>query len=93
MRSLKTNKNSTIKVSWISENDKSYSLTDVMKGKDHGWACGASAGYVAIHREQPDDIHDRTRPIRTTDKVNNLFKSTKHYVSKENGPHACHQLD
>ena len=25
--------NSTIKVSWISENDKSYSLTDVMDGK------------------------------------------------------------
>ena len=52
--------NSTMKISWISENDKSYSLTDVMdvkKRRDFGWACGASAGYVAIHREQPDEVY------------------------------------
>ena len=79
--------NSTIKVSWISENDKSHSLTDVMDGKDHGWACGASAGYVAIHREQPDEVYMIGHDLYSTnDKVNNLFKSTKHYVSKENGP-------
>ena len=51
----------TIKVSWIKEPDHSVSLTDIMteKGKprDHGWACGASAGYVAIHREKPDEVY------------------------------------
>ena len=76
----------TIKVSWITENDKSTSLTDIME-KDHGWACGASAGYVAIKREQPDEVYLIGHDLySTTDKVNNLFKSTKHYVSKENGP-------
>ena len=81
----------TIKVSWIKEPDHSVSLTDIMtengKPRDHGWACGASAGYVAIHREQPDEVYLIGHDLySTTDKVNNLFKSTKHYVSKENGP-------
>ena len=77
---------STIKVSWITENDKSISLTDIMK-KDHGWACGASAGYVSIHREKPDEVYLIGHDLYSTDnKVNNLYKSTKHYVAKENGP-------
>ena len=81
----------TIKVSWIKEPDYSVSLTDIMtekdKPRDHGWACGASAGYVAIHREKPDEVYLIGHDLySTTDKVNNLFKSTKHYVSKENGP-------
>ena len=78
---------STIKVSWISENDKSHSLTDVMNGKDHGWACGASAGYVAIHREQPDEVYLIGHDLYSHNtNVNNVYKSTKHYVAKENGP-------
>ena len=81
----------TIKVSWIKEPDHSVSLTDIMteKGKprDHGWACGASAGYVAIHREQPDEVYLIGHDLySTTDKVNNLYKGTKHYVVPENGP-------
>ena len=76
----------TIKVSWISEYDKSVSLTDIME-KDHGWACGASAGYISILREQPKEVyligHDLYSPNQH---VNNLYKSTKHYVAKENGP-------
>jgi len=86
--------NSTIKVSWIKQPDMSYSLTDICvenagKGdkRDFGWACGASAGYVAIHREQPDEVymigHDINSP---TNNVNNLYKGTKHYVAPENGP-------
>ena len=77
---------STIKVSWITENDKSVSLTDIMD-KDHGWACGASAGYVAIHREQPDEVYLIGHDLYSHNaNVNNLYKSTKHYVAKENGP-------
>ena len=81
----------TIKVSWIKEPDYSVSLTDIMteKGKprDHGWACGASAGYVAIHREQPDEVYLIGHDLHSaTDKVNNLYKGTKHYVAPENGP-------
>jgi hypothetical protein len=84
----------TIKVSWIKEPDYSHSLTDICvenngKGekRDFGWACGASAGYVAIEREKPDQVYLIGHDLYSTDdKVNNLFKSTKHYVSKENGP-------
>jgi len=81
----------TIKVSWISENDKSHSLTDIMteKGKprDHGWACGASAGYVGIYREKPKEVYLIGHDLYSnTDNVNNLYKGTKHYVAAENGP-------
>ena len=86
--------NSQIKVSWIQEPDYSHSLTDICvenngKGakRDFGWACGASAGYVAIHREQPDEVYMIGQDINSTNNnVNNLYKSTKHYVAKENGP-------
>ena len=81
----------TIKVSWIKEPDYSVSLTDIMtekdKPRDHGWACGASAGYVAIHREKPDEVYLIGHDLHSaTDKVNNLYKGTKHYVAPENGP-------
>ena len=81
----------TIKVSWIKEPDYSISLTDIMteknKPRDHGWACGASAGYVAIHREKPDEVYLIGHDLHSaTDKVNNLYKGTKHYVAPENGP-------
>ena len=77
----------TIKVSWIKEPDYSHNINDISEPRDHGWACGASAGYVAIHREQPAEVYLIGHDLYSTnDKVNNLFKSTKHYVSKENGP-------
>ena len=79
--------NSQIKVSWITENDKSNSLTDIMGGKDHGWSSGASAAYVAISREQPDEVYLIGHDVYSTHgKINNVYKSTKHYVAKENGP-------
>ena len=81
----------TIKVSWIKEPDHSVSLTDIMtengKPRDHGWACGASAGYVAVKREQPDEIYLIGHDLHSqNDNVNNIYKSTKNYVAKENGP-------
>ena len=84
----------TIKVSWIKEPDFTHSLTDICvenngKGekKDFGWACGASAGYVAIHREQPKEIYLIGHDINSTNNnVNNLYKGSKHYVAPENGP-------
>ena len=82
----------TIKVSWIKEPDYSTSLTDIQKRPDkkhgdHGWACGASSGYVAIHREQPKEIYLIGHDINSTNNnVNNLYKGTKHYVAPENGP-------
>lgn len=81
-------KNSQINVSWIKSGDKSHDIKDVWEDYiDHGWACGASSAYVAIKREQPDEIyligHDLVSDTQT---VNNLYKGTKHYVIPENGP-------
>lgn len=84
----------TIKVSWIKEPDYSTSLTDICvenngKGekRDFGWACGASAGYVSIYREQPDEVYMIGHDINSPNNfVNNIYKSTKHYVSEKNGP-------
>ena len=83
---------STIKVSWIHEPDYSNNITDLkplnnQKTGDFGWACGASSGYVAILREKPEQIfligHDL---YSHNNKINNLYKSTKHYTAKDNGP-------
>ena len=82
----------TIKVSWIKEPDYSYSIRDLepfpgQKTGDYGWACGASSGYVAILKEKPDEIYLIGHDLHSeTDKVNNLYKGTKHYVAPENGP-------
>ena len=82
----------TIKVSWIKEPDYSTSIKDVKNDKfkyfgDHGWACGASSGFMAILNEEPDEIYMIGHDLYSqNDKVNNLYKGTKHYVAKENGP-------
>jgi hypothetical protein len=76
-----------IKVSWIHPTkDRTTSLTDIMNGKDKGWATGPSSGYVACHLGATEVFlvgHDlqSTKPT-----VNNIYKGTKHYVAKENGP-------
>ena len=77
----------TIKVSWIKEPDYSHNINDISKPRDHGWACGASAGYVAVKKEQPDEIYLIGHDLHSqNDNVNNIYKSTKNYVAKENGP-------
>ena len=77
----------TIKVSWIKEPDYSHNINDISEPRDHGWACGASAGYVAVKREQPDEIYLIGHDLHSqNDNVNNIYKSTKNYVAKENGP-------
>ena len=87
--------NSTIKVSWIKPNDQSHSIRDLEpapgeKTGDFGWSCGPTSAYVAKLREKPKEIfligHDL---YSATDKVNNMYKSTKHYVAKENQPTPC----
>ena len=79
---------SQIHVSWIGPNDKSYSLKDVKPDtRDHGWACGATSGFIGIHREDPDEIyligHDL---VSNSNQVNNIYAGTKHYVPKESTP-------
>ena len=77
----------TIKVSWIKTPDFSTSLSDIMTPRDHGWSCGPSAGYVAIHREKPKEVYMIGHDLNSlNNNINNLYKSTKHYTAKENGP-------
>ena len=77
-----------LRVSWIQDPDYSHSLTDCMpNGKDHGWACGATSGYVACEVYKAKEVYLIGHDLYSTnDKVNNLFAGTEHYVSKENGP-------
>ena len=78
---------STIKVSWIQKPDFSTSLSDIMTPRDHGWSCGPSSAYVAIYREKPKEVYMIGHDLNSTDNhINNLYKSTKHYTAKENGP-------
>ena len=79
---------SQIHVSWIQKKDKSHDIREVYdETRDHGWACGATSGYIACKLEQPDEVyligHDL---VSDTSKVNNLYKGTKNYVSPENSP-------
>ena len=79
---------STLFVSWIQEPDYSKDIRECWEDyKDHGWACGASAGFIACKVEQPAEVyligHDL---VSDNNKVNNLFAGTKHYVAKENTP-------
>ena len=77
----------TIKVSWIKEPDYSHNINDISEPRDHGWACGASAGLVAVKREQPDEVYLIGHDLHSqNNNVNNIYKSTKNYVAKENGP-------
>ena len=75
-----------VKVSWLHpEKGQSPCLSDIM-GTDLGWATGPSSGYVACHLGAKEVFligHDlqSTKPT-----VNNIYKGTKHYVAKENGP-------
>lgn len=76
--------NSQIYISYIQENDKSYDVKEVwQKYQDHGWACGATSAFVAIHREQPEEVymvgHDL---VSNTGHINNLYKDTKNYQVK-----------
>ena len=73
-------------VSWCYKNDKSHTLDEVWE-KDRGWACGATSGYLACHKESPLRLfmlgHDLNS---TTHKLNNVYKDTKYYGLSDASP-------
>ena len=83
----KINKNYAY-VSWISDDDKSNCITDIYEnGRDRGWACGATSGYIAVKNEKPTDVYLIGHDLYShTTKVNNLYKGTKNYVTEEHHP-------
>ena len=79
--------NSTVKVSWIKAPDYSHSIDDISDPRDHGWACGPSSGLVAVKREKPCEVYIIGHDLYShNDKINNIYKSTKHYTAKDNSP-------
>ena len=85
---------STIKVSWIHEPDYSHSIKDLPHSPktgpgtgDFGWSCGPSSAWAAIDREKPKEIYMIGHDLHShNDKINNIYKSTKHYTAAGNGP-------
>ena len=75
-------------VSWIYENDKSHCLTEIMpNNKDRGWACGATAGYIACKKEQPKSVFLIGHDLNSTNhKLNNIYKDTPHYGIADKAP-------
>jgi len=78
----------SIKVSWIRDNDKSNCVNDILVDKkDPGWAAGATAGYIACLKEEPDEVYMIGHDLNsTTGKVNNMYKGTSNYVLPEHHP-------
>jgi hypothetical protein len=74
-------------VSWVKDNDKAHNINELYDNQDLGWGSGPSSGYVAVEREKPTEVyligHDLTS---NTDKVNNVYKGTKHYGTTEGLP-------
>lgn len=87
----------SVYVSWVDdEKSKVVSISDLQSDrfgkKDLGWAAGPTSGYVACKEEGAelgavfllghdlfsDNLH-----------VNNMYKSTKHYVTAEHQPTPC----
>jgi len=75
-------------VSWVDiHNDNTHTIKD-LGNKDRGWACGASAGWVALNQNKDLETlymigHDL---VSDTDTVNNMYKSTQNYADEKNKP-------
>lgn len=85
---MKNIKQSNLAISWVRDNDKAHSITEVMpNNRDLGWAAGPTSGYVAIQREKPTELfligHDLNS---ATGKINNIYKGTKYYGLEDAGP-------
>ena len=79
-REKRTINHTSINVSWVTKDDKVTNLADIMKPRDRGWACGATAGYVACENEKPDEVFMIGHDLESiTGKLNNVYKDTKHY--------------
>ena len=74
-------------VSWINPNDKAYTLKDI-DGKDRGWACGATSGFVALNQNKDlEEIYLIGHDLKSNDDfINNMYKSTQNYGDAKNKP-------
>ena len=78
---------SQLYLSWIKEGDMSFDFRDIADGKDHGWACGATSGFIACKREHPDEVYMIGHDLYSdTEKINNIYASTQNYTAKNTPP-------
>lgn len=72
-------------ISWVKP-DKVTSIDKVAPDyKDHGWAAGATSGWVATNIEKPKEVYLIGHDLNSlNDRVNNVYKGTKHYVTPHN---------
>ena len=74
-------------VSWIKPNDKAHTLKD-LGGKDRGWACGATSGWVALNQNKDlEELYLIGHDLKSNDNfINNMYKSTQNYGDEKNKP-------
>tara|TARA_B100000900_G_scaffold171918_1_gene146101 strand:+ start:44 stop:910 length:867 start_codon:yes stop_codon:yes gene_type:complete len=75
-------------VSWINPNDKAHTYKDLSDGKDKGWACGATSGWVALNQNKDlEEIYLIGHDLKSNDDfINNMYKSTQNYGDAKNKP-------
>ena len=74
-------------VSWINPNNKTHTYKD-LGGKDRGWACGATSGWVALNQNKDlEELYLIGHDLKSNDSfVNNMYKSTPNYADGKNKP-------
>ena len=66
-------------ISWI-HNDKVKSIKEIQGGQDLGWAAGPTAIWLAIKREEPQQVYLLGHDLNSkTHLINNLYKGTDNY--------------
>ena len=74
-------------VSWINPNDKAHTYKE-LGGKDNGWACGATSGWVALNQNKDlEELYLIGHDLKSNDNfINNMYKSTPNYGDAKNKP-------
>ena len=72
-------------VSWVNPNDKVKSIKD-LTGRDRGWACGATSGFVALEQNKDlEELYLIGHDLKSYDhNINNMYKSTQNYGDAKN---------
>ena len=66
-------------ISWI-HNDKVKSIKEIQGGQDLGWAAGPTAIWLAIKKEEPQQVYLLGHDLNSkTHLINNLYKGTDNY--------------
>tara|TARA_Y100001937_G_scaffold20832_1_gene29172 strand:+ start:11513 stop:12352 length:840 start_codon:yes stop_codon:yes gene_type:complete len=66
-------------ISWLTK-DKVQHIKEIQGGQDLGWAAGPTAIWLAIKKEQPQQVYLLGHDLNSKNHlINNLYKGTKNY--------------